>query len=95
MLRTIRSVSLEPNSQLRLTYADGETIVVNFLPVIQRGGVFAPLSDPEFFSQVCIGERGRYIQWPGELDFCADALWLEGRASEDVALHKREERVSG
>ena len=81
MLRTIHSVAPEPNYKLRLTYADGETIVVDFTPVIQRGGVFAPLSDPEFFSQVSIGERGRYIQWPGELDFCADALWLEGHAS--------------
>ena len=27
-----------------------------------------------FFSQAAIGKRGRYIQWPGELDFCADAL---------------------
>jgi len=71
-----------PNYKLRLTYADGETIVVDFTPVIQRGGVFAPLSDPEFFSQASIGEGGRYIQWPGELDFCADALWLEGHASE-------------
>jgi hypothetical protein len=84
MLRTIRSAAPEPNYKLRLTYADGETIVVDFTPVIQRGGVFAPLSDPEFFSQVSIGERGRYIQWPGELDFCADALWLEGHASEGL-----------
>ncbi len=84
MLRTIRSVAPEANYKLRLTYSDGETIVVDFTPVIQRGGVFAPLSDPAFFSQVSIGERGRYIQWPGELDFCADALWLEGHASEGL-----------
>jgi len=84
MLRAIRSVAPEQNYKLRLTYADGETIIVDFIPVIQRGGVFAPLSDPEFFSQVSIGERGRYIQWPGELDFCADALWLEGHASEGL-----------
>lgn len=84
MLRTIRSVTPAPNYKLRLTYADGETIVVDFTPVIQRGGVFAPLSDPAFFLQVSIGERGRYIQWPGELDFCADALWLEGHARESL-----------
>ena len=91
MLRTIRSVVPEPNYKLRLTYADGETIVVDFTPVIQRGGVFAPLSDPEFFSQVLIGERGRYVQWPGELDFCVDALWLEGHANEGLeAIESRE-----
>jgi len=24
-----------------------------------------------------IGERGRSLEWPGEIDFCADALWFE------------------
>ena len=94
MLRTICSVAPEPNYKLRLTYADGETIVVDFTPVIQRGGVFAPLSDPAFFSQVSIGERGRYIQWPGELDFCADALWLEGHTSEGQAFNEQREAAS-
>jgi hypothetical protein len=91
MLRTIRSVAPEANYKLRLTYSDGETIVADFTPVIQRGGVFAPLSDPEFFSQVSIGERGRYIQWPGALDFCADALWLEGHTSEISNLDAQSE----
>jgi hypothetical protein len=27
-----------------------------------------------------VGEGGRYIEWPGELDFCADALWLQEHA---------------
>ena len=94
MLRTIRSVAPEPNYKLRLIYSDGETSVVDFTPIIQRGGVFAPLSDPAFFSQVSIGERGRYIQWPGELDFCADALWLEGHSSEGQASNEQEETAS-
>ena len=94
LLRTIRSVAPEPNYKLRLTYADGETIVVDFTQVIQRGGVFTPLSDPEFFSQVSIEERGRYIQWPGELDFCADALWLEGHTSESQAFSEQGKTAS-
>lgn len=80
MLRTIRQVTLEPNYALRLSYDDGQVVVVNFKPVVRRGGVFAALGDPHFFSQVSIGEGGRYIQWPGDLDFCADALWYEGHA---------------
>jgi len=94
MLRSIRGVAPEPNYKLCLTYTDGETIVVDFTPVVQRGGVFAPLSDPEFFSQVSIGERGRYIQWPGELDFCADALWLEGHTTESQAFNEQGETTS-
>lgn len=95
MLRTIHSVIPEPNYKLRLTYSDGETIVVDFTLLIQRGGVFAALGDPQFFARVSLGERGRYIQWPGELDFCADALWLEGHADESQAFNEREETASG
>jgi hypothetical protein len=91
MFHTIRSVTPEADYKLCLTYADGETVVVDFTPVIQRGGVFARLGDPTFFSQVSIGERGRYIQWPGELDFCADALWLEGHATESPAFNEQGE----
>jgi len=24
-----------------------------------------------------VGERGRSLEWPGDIDFCADALWFE------------------
>ncbi|MCH7523150.1 MAG: DUF2442 domain-containing protein [Chloroflexi bacterium] len=37
------------------------------------------LANPEFFSKVSVGEDGRFIQWPSEIDFCADALWLKGK----------------
>jgi hypothetical protein len=51
--------------------------VIDFAPVAKRGGVFTKLSDPQYFAQVRITDRGRAIEWPDELDFCADALWLE------------------
>lgn len=68
---------------LELTYKDGEKIVIDFKPVIAQEGVFAQLSDPQFFRQVKIGEQGRYIEWPGGIDFCADAL-----RSQETATHK-------
>jgi hypothetical protein len=40
-------------------------------------GVFAPLADPAFFIRVRIGGSDRSLEWPGELDFCADALWFD------------------
>ncbi len=79
VLRQIEDVSAEPNHKLQLTYDDGSTIKVDFTSIVHQGGVFEPLANPEFFSQVSIGEDGCFIQWPGELDFCADALWLKGK----------------
>jgi hypothetical protein len=74
MFHTIVSAAPLPDSRLRLTYEDGRVVEVDFRPLIARGGAFEPLSRPEVFEQVRIGEHGRYIEWPGELDFCADAL---------------------
>lgn len=85
MLRRIRSVTVEPNYALRLTYEDGGTVVVDMAPRIARGGVFAALRDCPLFAQVGIGERGRYIHWPGDIDLCADALWLEGQVAPEAA----------
>lgn len=32
----------------------------------------------DIIAQVAVGENGRYVEWPGGLDFCADALRQTG-----------------
>jgi hypothetical protein len=59
-----------------LTWANGTTTENSFGHLAGRG-VFARLADPAFFRQVHVGEGGRSLEWPGELDFCADALWFK------------------
>jgi Protein of unknown function (DUF2442) len=84
------------SGSVTLTWANGATTENSFRHVIGKG-VFAPLADPAFFVQVRIGEGRRSLEWPGELDFCADALWfkthpedapqLPERASDQTAEH--------
>jgi hypothetical protein len=76
-------VSVEPSSEygLRLLYAETGLVEVDIRPLIEKGGVFAPLADRTVFAKVRLGDGGRYIEWPGEVDLCADALWLEGQKS--------------
>jgi hypothetical protein len=54
-------------------------------------GVFVTWQDPEFFRQVQVDARGG-IAWPGELDMCPDALYLEvtGIKPEDLFLALKE-----
>jgi Protein of unknown function (DUF2442) len=59
-----------------LTWANGETTVNSFDHLVGKS-VFGAFADPEFFAQVRLGEGGRSLEWPGELDFCADALWFK------------------
>ena len=76
-------ISAEPASDynLRLLYSDGRRFEVDIRPLIEKGGVFVPLADRELFIQVRVGEGGRFIEWPGDVDLCADAHWLEAQAS--------------
>lgn len=81
-LRRIREVHAEPDFRLRVVYDDGQTVVVDFGPIIRQGGVFAPLADWELFRKAKPGSRGRSVCWPGDIDFCADALWLQAQGQD-------------
>jgi hypothetical protein len=64
-----------------LTWANGAKTISSFAHLVGKG-VFRPFVDPTFFAEVRIGENGRSLEWPGELDFCADALWFEAHPEE-------------
>jgi hypothetical protein len=89
MLYSIKILTPKPDYRLRLVYSDGVEIVVNFKPLIPKGGIFSALADPEFFAQASLGDRGRSIEWSNGVDFCADAL----RISECFA-HELESFIS-
>ncbi len=78
-LRRIREITPERPSRLRIIYDDGQAIDVDFASIISRGGVFTPLADWEVFEKARPDSRGRSVCWPGEIDFCADALWIEAQ----------------
>jgi hypothetical protein len=80
----IKQVQALGGHRLRLLYAHGGVVEKDFAPVIAIGSAFTALSDPDFFTQAKIGAGGRTLEWPGELDFCADALWFEAHP-EDYA----------
>ena len=64
-----------------VTWANGATTVNRFDRLVGKG-VFAALTDPAIFAQVRVGERGRSLEWPDEIDFCADALWFEAHPAD-------------
>jgi hypothetical protein len=73
----ITAAAADPKTHtVTVTWANGETTRKSFRHLIGKG-VFAALTDPKAFARVQVGERGRSLEWPGEIDFCADALWFE------------------
>jgi hypothetical protein len=90
MFHTLDRITVVHSDQrLLVHYFGGGEVLFDFKPLVERGGVFAKLADPRFFAQAAVGERGRYIEWPGELDFCADALWEQGRQASGYPVELR------
>ncbi|MEZ5339646.1 MAG: DUF2442 domain-containing protein [bacterium] len=74
-LPRIVSVTADSARQLLLEFDDGRRVLLDLGEYIARGGVFSELADPQFALAFRITENGRVLSWPGELDFCADALY--------------------
>ena len=70
------------NFTVRLAWKHGAETVADFSDIVGRG-VFAPMADPAFFAKVKIGDAGNCIEWPGGLDFCADALWYQAHPKDN------------
>ena len=67
-------VTAGENLMLHVRFADGISGRVQFMPQ-HLTGVFEPLNDPHFFSQVFI-ESG-VVTWPNEIDLAPDAMYQE------------------
>lgn len=83
MLNHIANLTVLPDYKLLLRYEDGETVIADFLPVIQQRGIFSPLADTNFFERASLDIHGRIVFWPGELEFCADALRVQSTVREE------------
>ena len=94
MIKIVAAKILE-GYRVWLRFEDGAEREVDFSTQVGKG-VFAPWTDYEFFRDAAIGEQGRVLTWPGELDFCADALWLQvtGKQPEDLFPNLRKKHPS-
>src|SRR5262245_18136501 len=63
-----RIVSAEPviHGVLKIVWNDGYRGIVDLLPVISRGKIFAFLQKPENFERFQIGEYGHALIWVNE-----------------------------
>jgi hypothetical protein len=75
-VKHILAIETLPNHKLKLRYDDGVEGVVDLGAEVGKG-VFAAWQDPQHFAAVKIQHGGRSLEWPGEIDLCADALYLE------------------
>ena len=60
---------------LTVTFEDGVRAELDFSPLVERGGLFAELSEPAFFAQVRIDPDAETLVWPNGADICPDVLY--------------------
>lgn len=95
-MKRIASVKVLPGCRLHLRYDDGVEGTVDLSADLGKG-VFTAWKAPAFFKSVRC-ERGRRLLWgegEGEIDLCADALYLRitGLKPEDLMPVLRQEPV--
>lgn len=84
MLAVIREARPLADFVVEITWEDGEVSVLSLHKTVIKGGIFASLSDPTIFGQLKIGEGGRWLEWPGEVDICADDLWYQAHPEAQI-----------
>lgn len=74
-----------PGYRLHLRYDDGVEGTVDLSGEVGKG-VFEIWRDPAIFARFQIERGGRALVWPGDVDVCADALYLEitGMTAEEL-----------
>jgi len=80
---TTTDVRVLDGYRIELTFSDGAGGIVDLTNrIVGRGGVFAPLENPEFFRQVALDNELGTIVWPNGVDFCPDLLYdrVRGKA---------------
>lgn len=70
----VTEVTVIDHLVLSVRFADGTTGQVRFMPE-HLTGVFAPLKNSTFFTQVYI-DRGA-VTWPNDIDLAPDAMYQE------------------
>jgi Protein of unknown function (DUF2442) len=74
-LSEITEAVANPDHTVSITWSDGVSSVIDFLPIIDRGGWFTPLRDGDYFATTMIVLlAGAGLTWPEEIDYSADFL---------------------
>ena len=71
-MNKVISIKIIGDYTLSIQFHDGESKIINFLPLIGKG-VSALLLDKDYFKQVEI-DNGGGIEWPNGFDFCPNYL---------------------
>jgi len=77
MIRDITSASYKSGYKIEITFDDGKVGVVDFAKYLEKGGVFEPFKDIEFFRSFQVNEELGALTWNDEIDIAPETLYAE------------------
>ncbi len=70
----VTSVEVIGDLTVRVGFNDGVVLDHDLSHLVARGGIWAPLADPDYFAQVRVDADVDTIAWPNGADICPDIL---------------------
>ena len=64
---------------VHVRFEDGTSADVDLSYLLDYGGVFEPLGDPEFFARLRVDDEGATIIWPNEADIAPETLYAHAK----------------
>ena len=78
----LASIQVLDGFKMGLTFVGGESLILNFAPLLDESPGLAPLRDPVAFATATLMEgEGWAVVWPEQdIQVGADTLWLDAQA---------------
>ena len=77
MYYDVTEVKYAGDYRLEITFENGKSGTVDFRKYIEKGGVFSPLAEPEYFRKFSINRELGVITWGNEVDLAPETLYTE------------------
>jgi hypothetical protein len=91
-LNDVKRIEYRSGYSYLVIFDDGIRAVIDFADYLERGPVFAPLRDPQFFRQARV--EGGTIAWPNGADIAPETLYEKcehvAAADRDYAVAERQ-----
>jgi hypothetical protein len=71
-MNKIIAFEIQDDYRIQLQFQDGESKIVDFMPLIGKG-ISSLLLDKDYFNRVSI-DNGGGLEWPNGMDFCPNFL---------------------
>jgi len=60
---------------IRVTFENGKSGIIDFLPYIKKGGIYSKLKDIDYFKRFHINDELGIITWENEIDIAPETLY--------------------